>query len=233
MMLRPLAFASQPARDWLRGVATQVMSCLRFARLACVLGAPIFCAQTANAQADLARHAPAVLVQHSDRANTSAADSPFTLRQEDAPAFTDWGLHQRALASRYSDVTGWLTPDRPASLGLTLGVLTPGTEGRSPNVPLAYDLGIRLRSRLEQRVHLDLHAWARSSQSASSHDAVAMVWSREPTSAGTRVEVQWKASRTSGLVPEFGAIGVQLQGDARLLLRARHGGPMVYYRTKF
>ena len=50
---------------------------------------------------------------------------------------------------------------------------------------------------------------------------------------GTRLEVQWSASRTRGLVPELGAIGVQLQGDARLVLRARRGGPMVYYRAKF
>ena len=33
--------------------------------------------------------------------------------------------------------------------------------------------------------------------------------------------------------PEFGAIGVQLQGDSRLLLRVRRGGPMLYYRAKF
>ena len=33
--------------------------------------------------------------------------------------------------------------------------------------------------------------------------------------------------------PELGAIGVQLQGDSRLLLRVRRGGPMLYYRAKF
>jgi len=45
--------------------------------------------------------------------------------------------------------------------------------------------------------------------------------------------VQWTSSRAGSLVPEFGAIGVQLQGDSRLLLRVRRGGPMLYYRAKF
>ena len=35
------------------------------------------------------------------------------------------------------------------------------------------------------------------------------------------------------LEPEFGAIGVKLEGDSQLLLRTRSGGPMLYYRTKF
>ncbi|PZU35881.1 MAG: hypothetical protein DI574_11870, partial [Acidovorax sp.] len=66
------------------------------------------------------------------------------------------------------------------------------------------------------------------------HDAMGMIWGRDQGSNfGTRLEVQWSASRTRGLVPELGAIGVQLQGDARLVLRARRGGPMVYYRAKF
>ena len=61
-----------------------------------------------------------------------------------------------------------------------------------------------------------------------------LIWGRDQGSNfGTRLEVQWSASRTRGLVPELGAIGVQLQGDARLVLRARRGGPMVYYRAKF
>jgi len=48
-----------------------------------------------------------------------------------------------------------------------------------------------------------------------------------------QVQVQWQSARYGGLVPEYGAIGVQLQGGSRLLLRARHGGPMIYYRMRF
>ena len=64
-------------------------------------------------------------------------------------------------------------------------------------------------------------------------DAVDLIWQREHLVYGTRLEVQWASSRTRGLVPEFGAIGVQLQGGSRLVLRARRGGPMLYYRAKF
>lgn len=158
----------------------------------------------------------------------------FTLRSEDAPAFTEPADPRRQPASHYGEVTGWLTPSKPASLGLTLGVLSanlPGSGSRA--TPLAYDLGVRWRSRLEQRVHLDVQAWTRTPQQFAAYDAMGMIWSREPASVGTRLEVQWKPSRTGGLVPEFGAIGVQLQGDAKLLLRAKRGGPMLYYRAKF
>ena len=158
----------------------------------------------------------------------------FTLRSDDAAVFTASADVRRQPGSRYGEVTGWLAPARPASLGLTLGVLSAGLPGSSGQaVPLAYDLGLRWRTRLEQRVHLDVQAWTRTPQQFAAYDAMGMIWSREPTSVGTRLEVQWKPSRTGGLVPEFGAIGVQLQGDAKLLLRARRGGPMLYYRAKF
>lgn len=158
----------------------------------------------------------------------------FTLRSEDARAFTEFGDAGRKSGSHYGEVTGWLTPARPASLGLTLGVLSSGLPGSgSQAAPLAYDMGVRWRSRLEQRVHLDVQAWTRTPQQFAAYDAMGMIWSREPASVGTRLEVQWKPSRTGGLVPEFGAIGVQLQGDAKLLLRAKRGGPMLYYRAKF
>ena len=39
--------------------------------------------------------------------------------------------------------------------------------------------------------------------------------------------------RFGGLLPEYRAIGIRLEGHSQLLLRARSGGPMVYYRTKF
>lgn len=164
----------------------------------------------------------------------SIAPTTFTSRTEELPALAASLASQSPPGLRLNEVTGWLTPDKPSSLGVTLGVLSasdPAGNRQSTTMPLAYDLGLRWRSRLEQRVHLDVQAWARTPQPA--FDAMAMIWSREPASVGTRLEVQWKASRTRGVVPEFGAIGVQLQGDAKLLLRARHGGPMVYYRTKF
>jgi hypothetical protein len=80
---------------------------------------------------------------------------------------------------------------------------------------------------------LDIAAWARAPQWSQPQDAMGLIWQSQQPVYGTRVEVQWASSRTRGLVPEFGAIGVQLQGGSRLVLRARKGGPMLYYRAKF
>ena len=186
-----------------------------------------------QAQDDLAGRALAATFQHTAPQQLTAAQAPLTLRSEDTPLFTRAGNGLPAGPAHYSEMTGWLFADRPSSLGMTLGVLSASGASGAQSAPLAYDLGLRWRSRLQQRIHLDVQAWAHSPQRPGAPDALGMVWAREPASVGTRLEVQWKASRTGGLVPEFGAIGVQLQGDAKLLLRARHGGPMVYYRTKF
>lgn len=199
---------------------------------ALVLFATLCCAP-AWAQDTWSERATAALAEETGGREAAIADTPLTLRSEDAPAFIDTAALQPASGAQYNELTGWLTPGRPSSMGLTLGVLSSGPMNGAQASPLAYDLGVRWRSRLERRVHLDLHAWARTPQQYASQDALGMIWSREPARVGTRLEVQWKPSRTGGLIPEFGAIGVQLQGDARLLLRARHGGPMFYYRAKF
>ena len=187
----------------------------------------------AHARQDLAERALAMVAGQPANQQLTAAEAPLTLRSEDAPLFTHTASNWPTEQARYSEVTGWLSPERPSSLGLTLGLLTAPDASGTHAAPVAYDLGLRWRSRLQQRLHLDVQAWARSPQRPGTPDALGMIWAREPASVGTRLEVQWKASRTGGLIPEFGAIGVQLQGDARLLLRARHGGPMVYYRAKF
>lgn len=188
----------------------------------------------AQAGNDMAQRALALTAGQAAAARPlSAADAALTLRSEDSLVFTDSAAGASLKDARYNEATGWLSPGKPSSLGLSLGVLSAPAARGTQSAPLAYDLGLRWRSQLRQRVHLDVRAWTRSPQQFAAHDAMGMIWSREPASVGTRLEVQWKASRTGGLVPEFGAIGVQLQGDAKLLLRARHGGPMVYYRAKF
>lgn len=188
----------------------------------------------AQAGNDMAERAHALTAEQASTARPfSAADAALTLRSEDSFVFTDGAATTSRADLRYNEATGWLSPDKPSSLGLSLGVLSAPAARGTQSAPLAYDLGLRWRSRLQQRVHLDVQAWTRSPQQFAAHDAMGMIWAREPAQIGTRLEVQWKASRTGGLVPEFGAIGVQLQGDAKLLLRARHGGPMVYYRAKF
>lgn len=144
---------------------------------------------------------------------------------------------------QYLDLTGWLTPRETSRLGLTLGVVlqAQGAAPRAafegalpPGTPLAYDLGVRWQSELRPSLQLDLQAWARTHQYTGTQDALGMVWNQHENGRfGTRLEVQWTSSRPGGLTPEFGAIGVQLQGDSRLLLRVKRGGPMLYYRAKF
>lgn len=142
-------------------------------------------------------------------------------------------------ATQHLDLTRWLTPDNSTNrFGLTLGLSGPvnlssptsSAASVAPGAaqsPTQLDLGVRWRSQLQRGRHLDVSAWAQTP------DAMGLIWQTQPPAYGTRVEVQWASSRTRGLMPEFGAIGVQLQGGSRLVLRARKGGPMLYYRAKF
>lgn len=139
--------------------------------------------------------------------------------------------------SQRLDVTRWMSPGSASSLGFTLGLALPTRSNLLPHsmapAPWGMDIGVRWRTQLGSGRHLDMAAWTRTAYAGQEPDAMGMIWHREQGRFGTRVEVQWTNSRTRGLVPEFGAIGVQLEGHSRLLLRARGGGPMVYYRTKF
>ena len=145
-------------------------------------------------------------------------------------------------ATQHIGVTRWLNPDSPNAwgrFGLSLGVSAPAPSAATAPLaagavaPAGLDLGVRWRSRLDSRRHLDITAWAHAPSWRPPQDAMGMIWQSQQLMYGTRVEVQWASSRTHGLVPEFGAVGVQLQGGSRLVLRARKGGPMLYYRAKF
>ncbi|HQQ70894.1 MAG TPA: hypothetical protein PLL92_11370 [Alicycliphilus sp.] len=139
--------------------------------------------------------------------------------------------------SRRLDVTHWLPPGRAGSLGFSFGLTLPTQVNLRPYTtavaPWGSDVGVRWRTPLGSGHQLDMAVWARTPRYGRETDALGMIWHREQASYGTRLEVQWSSSRMGGLMPEFGAIGVQLEGDSRLLLRAKRGGPMVYYRTRF
>jgi len=152
-------------------------------------------------------------------------------------------LHPAQAPSSSLRLTGWL-PRQPASvaggLGLTLAV--PGGAVRqpfptAPTKPLTLDLGVRWRSALGSNLHMEFSAWGQSSRAfannPSTHDAMGMIRQRDVTSYGTRMELQWSNAPARGLLPEHGAIGMQLQGGSRVVLRARRGGPMVYFRSRF
>lgn len=144
--------------------------------------------------------------------------------------------------TQHIGVTRWIAPESLnawGSFGLSLGVSAPAPSAAAAPLaagavaPAGLDLGVRWRSRLDSGRHLDITAWAHAPSWSPPQDAMGMIWQSQQPMYGTRVEVQWASSRTHGLVPEFGAVGVQLQGGSRLVLRARKGGPMLYYRAKF
>lgn len=141
------------------------------------------------------------------------------------------------LAAQRLDFTGWSRPGRLGA-GLSLGVwsidsapLPTGTMS-APSL-WTPQLGVHWRMPLANRLRLNISGWI----PLQANDAARSSWPLQNPDAAyaARLEVQWSSPRWGGLIPEYGAIGVQLQGSSsgRLLLRARHGGPMIYYRAKF
>jgi hypothetical protein len=135
-------------------------------------------------------------------------------------------------ATQRVDVTRWMA----GGLGLSIGLATQASAAPAALAMAAPlwepTLGVHWRTPLGGGMALDLSTWA-SLSNRNQPLATDMIWQQRPPQYGTRLEVQWRSNRTGGLVPEFGAIGVRLEGHSQLLLRARAGGPMVYYRTKF
>lgn len=93
--------------------------------------------------------------------------------------------------------------------------------GFAPARP-AVDLGLRWH-----RNQIDITAWRRMH---TADDAYALIQAREPV-YGARVEMNLKSS--SVLALDKSAIGLQLQSGARISIKRKNGGPMVYYRTTF
>lgn len=180
-------------------------------------------------------------------AKTTRPSSFYEINSVVLPDFGDYSARINALpgnpgyqfnSTQSIDLTGWLiTRESYGKFGLSLGMSAPAA-GATPLAadavnPASMDMGVRWRSQRESGPQFDISAWARAPQLAPSSDALGMIRDAQQPMYGTRFEMQWESSKTRGLVPEFGAVGVQLQGGSRLLLRARKGGPMLYYRSRF
>ncbi|MES2613507.1 MAG: hypothetical protein V4679_24855 [Pseudomonadota bacterium] len=178
---------------------------------------------------------------------TARPSSFYEINSVVLPDFGDYSARINALpgssgyhfnSTQSIDLTGWLiTRESYGKFGLSVGMSAPAA-GAAPLAtdaanPASVDLGVRWRSQRESGPQFDISAWARAPQMAPSSDALSMIRDAQQPLYGTRFELQWESSKTRGLVPEFGAVGVQLQGGSRLLLRARKGGPMLYYRSRF
>ena len=137
------------------------------------------------------------------------------------------------------DVTHWLSTDPSGGLGISMGWAQPTPSNRPTPLLLPDTLweptfGVHWRHTVARGMQLDISTWAQAPYGGQLvPGALDLVWQHDSARYGARLEVQWAAPRFGGLLPEYRAIGIRLEGHSQLLLRARSGGPMVYYRTKF
>jgi hypothetical protein len=126
-----------------------------------------------------------------------------------------------------------LPPSRSA-VGVAVGMS--GFAPPSPNLPLGLnaprptlDLGVHWRHTLDSNQQIDVTAWRRVN---TEPDAYTLIQQRQPV-YGARVEMNLGKSRKSNFLAEKGFIGMQLQSGARISIKRKHGGPMIYYRSTF
>ncbi len=131
----------------------------------------------------------------------------------------------------------WGSASNQASLGVSMGVssLQPGNPAGLPWMPgvaaqptsLRPELGLRWRTGWTGDRRVDVDAW-------SSYDATRGLPAADRRSYNARVELQFRDnSPRLGFDGSRGALGLQLSSNSQMLLRAKHGGPMVYYRAKW
>ncbi|MBC5766604.1 hypothetical protein [Ramlibacter albus] len=119
------------------------------------------------------------------------------------------------------------------SFGLALGM-----SGFQPQMPLAgqptpslnFDVGLTWRHTTDSNYQVDFTAWRRV---PSQPDAMTLVQQRQMPTYMARVELNLSGGNRSGLVADKGFLGVQLENGARISLKRKDGGAMVYYRKKF
>jgi hypothetical protein len=89
--------------------------------------------------------------------------------------------------------------------------------------PLVPEVGVRWRSGWQDNRRVDLCAFRGYDTSPAALD--------ERRSYNARVELQFREASSKLGFDARGALGLQLSGSTKLMLRAKHGGPMVYYRS--
>jgi hypothetical protein len=137
-----------------------------------------------------------------------------------------------ALQMRY---VRW-APAGHAALGVSMGLgaaqappagpyaLQPDAHG---TVGLAPEVGLRWRTSWQENRRIDVGAYG-------SYDASTTVAQNERRAYNARVELQFRDGRSKlGFDIPHGALGLQVGHDSQVMLRSRHGGPMVYYRSKW
>lgn len=91
------------------------------------------------------------------------------------------------------------------------------------------DVGVSYRQMLPSQGQIDVSAWRRMQPQ---QDAYTLLQMQEPV-YGARVEMRLKPANPTGFNFDRGTIGMQLQGGAKISIKKKHGGPMIYYRNTF
>lgn len=126
-----------------------------------------------------------------------------------------------------------LLPNQPSGLGAMVGMsaLSPRQGLQPPGLTpsrAGLDLGVRWTQRLQSRQRIDITAWRRMT---TDDDAYSLIQMQQPV-YGARVEMNLAGGR-SRFALERGFVGLQLESGAKISIKRRYGGPMVYYRTTF
>jgi hypothetical protein len=122
------------------------------------------------------------------------------------------------------EAIGWAAGDVHA-FGVAVGSQTDRVSvvpWQSPQAENSLNIGLRWRSTLNDRRRVDVAAWRQVAAAADERPGVT-----------TRIEMQFTSPRSSVGLSDLGAIGMQLDGNAKLQLKIRRGKPMFYYRSKF
>ena len=123
-----------------------------------------------------------------------------------------------------------LTPANSHGFGAVVGVSGfQGTQvplGLQPQRP-SVDFGLRWSQK-----QIDVMAWRRMN---TPDDAYSLVQMREQPVYGARVEMNLAAAagKKNSFGIDRGFLGMQLESGARISIKRKNGGPMVYYRTSF
>jgi hypothetical protein len=124
-----------------------------------------------------------------------------------------------------------------AAVGLSMGVgavqgaptqaMLRTTDPRAGGTTVVPEVGVRMRTGWRSDRRVDVGAW-------SAYDASANTPAALRRSYNARVELQFRENKSKfGIDLPSGAFGMQLSANSQLQLRSKHGGPMVYYRSKW
>jgi hypothetical protein len=106
----------------------------------------------------------------------------------------------------------------------------PGTGSLAAAQP-AVDLGIHWRHTLASERRIDITASRR--MGAGPETPVAAPAQAAIYRASVELNLNKPAEASRGFVLERGSLGFQMEGGGRLMLRAKKGRPMIYYRNTF